>query len=465
MKLKKILAVVSIFAVLGVGIPCEKFNVLNDFTVLTSAETLENGLSYKVNKDGTGIEITDCDATVTSIEIPAEIDGLPVTSIKEGYYGQGVFSNCTLLTSVTIPESITSIGICAFDGCTSLTSITIPESVTNIGYYVFSNCSSLTEIIIPNSVTSIDSSAFDGCTSLTSITIPDSVTSIGDRAFSGCTSLKSITIPDSITSIGYDAFSGTPFLENQPTDVKYASKWVVDCDENITEIELKSDTVGIADGTFSRCEKITSITIPNSVISIGGYAFSGCTSLKSIIIPNSVTSIGNRAFLNCSSLTSVSIPDSVTSIGECVFFNTSLKEIQIPSSVIYLDYAFAGYYTVENFMFDMPRSEEPWTVNMSKRYDKVEDFTIYGYTGSIVEIYANVNGFNFVSIGTMPSEQPTGDIDSDGETTSNDALNILQIVANAGEFTEEQKAFADIDGNGEINSYDALLVLQMIVGL
>lgn len=105
------------------------------------------------------------------------IEGKPVTKI-----GTDAFAYCSL-TSITIPDSVTSIGEYAFDGCKSLASITIPDSVTYIGY-----------------------SAFDGCRSLASITIPDSVTHISQYAFNGCSSLKSITIPDSVISIAYNAF-------------------------------------------------------------------------------------------------------------------------------------------------------------------------------------------------------------------------------------------------------------------
>ena len=112
------------------------------------------------------------------------------------------------LISVTVPDSVTSIGVNAFNGCTGLTSITIPDSVTSIGSSTFFGCTSLTSIIIPDSVTSIDSSTFSGCTSLTSVTIGNSVTSIGQYAFFSCTGLTSIIIPDSVTSIDYYAFLG-----------------------------------------------------------------------------------------------------------------------------------------------------------------------------------------------------------------------------------------------------------------
>ena len=116
------------------------------------------------------------------------------------------FFNCLSLTSVTIGNSVTSIGDNAFSGCRGLMSITIPDGVTSIGNYAFSGCSSLTSITIPDNVTYIGSNAFSGCSGLTSVTIPDSVTSIGEYAFSGCSSLTSVTIGNSVTSIIDEAF-------------------------------------------------------------------------------------------------------------------------------------------------------------------------------------------------------------------------------------------------------------------
>ena len=141
------------------------------------------------------------------------------------------FEGCSGLTSITIPNSVTSIGQGAFHGCSGLTSINIPNSVTSIGSGAFYDCSSLTSVTIPNSVTSIRNSAFFGCSSLTSITIPNSVTSIGNWAFWNCSGLTSVTIPNSVTSIG--------------------------------------------DYAFQICKGLTSVTIPKSVTSIGDEAFDG----------------------------------------------------------------------------------------------------------------------------------------------------------------------------------------------
>ena len=128
---------------------------------------------------------------------------------KTGYdYGYSPFCKNKTLKSVTIGNSVTSIGDYAFYYCTGLTSVTIPNSVTSIGYGAFYDCSGLTSITIPEGVTSIGNNAFSFCSGLTSITIPNSVTSIGNWAFSNCINLESVTIGNSVTSIGDYAFNG-----------------------------------------------------------------------------------------------------------------------------------------------------------------------------------------------------------------------------------------------------------------
>ena len=230
-------------------------------------------------------------SVLASITIPNS-----VTSI-----GGGAFSGCSSLTSVTIPNSVTSIGNDAFYGCSSLTSVAIPSSVTSIGESAFEGCSSLTSVIIPNGVTNIDG-VFYGCSSLTSVTIPNSITSIGGYTFYGCSSLTSITIPISVTSIGIGAFDGC---------------------SSLTSVAIPSSVTSIEKRTFRGCSSLTSVTIPNSITSIGESAFEGCSSLTSVTIPESVRSIGNSAFSGCSSLTSITIPNSIRSIGDWAFRDCS----------------------------------------------------------------------------------------------------------------------------------------------
>ena len=121
------------------------------------------------------------------------------------------YQRCSNLTSVTIGNSVTTIGERAFYN-TGLTSVNIPNSVTTIEDYAFSGCRDLTSVTIPNSVTTIGSGAFQGCSALTSVTIPNGVTSIGSSTFCDCTSLTSVTIPASIETIGENAFSNDKAL-------------------------------------------------------------------------------------------------------------------------------------------------------------------------------------------------------------------------------------------------------------
>ena len=271
--------------------------------------------TYEISADGKSYTITGIGSILsTDIVIPSTYNGLPVTAI-----GNGAFSGyyTIIKMSVTIPDSVVSIGIGAFRNCTWLESITIPDSVTEIGYDTFRGCSSLTSITIPDGVTEIGSSAFSGCTALTSITIPDGVTEIGSSAFSGCTALTSVTIPDSVTSIGVNAFSDCPLKYNTYDNALYLGS------ENNPYVALIKPVN----------QDITNCQINNETKVVGGCAFEGCTALISITIPDSVTSIGNGAFNGCSSLESVTIPDSVTSIGYGAFGDcTSLKTVYYAGS-------------------------------------------------------------------------------------------------------------------------------------
>ena len=241
------------------------------------------------------------------------------------------FSSCSGLTSVTIPNSVTSIGDRAFYWCDGLTSVTIGNSVESIGNYAFEWCSGLTSVTIPNSVTTIGIGTFSHCHGLTSVTIPNSVTSIGSYAFENCP-IASIIIPSSVVNIGMDVFRSCEKLPVE-NNVRYADKWAVGVtDKSLKTYVLKDNTVAIV-GTFDGCTNLTSVTIPNSVTSISG-GFSGCSGLTSVTIPNSVTSIEGQAFYGCSGLTSVTIPNSVTSIGEFAFWGCSgLTSVTIPNSV------------------------------------------------------------------------------------------------------------------------------------
>ena len=228
--------------------------------------------------------------------------------------GYSVFKGCSVLTSVTIPSSVTSIDAWAFDGCSGLTSLIIPSSVTSIERSAFKDCSGLTSLTIPSSVTEIGKSVFEGCSGLTSLTIPSSVTEIGESAFEGCSGLTSLTIPSSVTEIGESAFKGC---------------------SGLTSLIIPSSVTSIGSYVFENCSGLTSITIPSSVTEIGGAAFKGCSSLINLYykIDEKIETYlryghlyinvkcGIEYYLNDKKITSVAIPSTITKLGEYAFQN------------------------------------------------------------------------------------------------------------------------------------------------
>ena len=190
----------------------------------------------------------------------------------------------------------------------------INEQTKIISYGVFENCSRLGSITIPNSVTSIGSDAFRYCSSLTSVTFGENskLESIGSDAFSWCDSLTSVHISD------IAAWCNISFGDSYSNPLKYARNLYLN-GNLVTELVIPDGVTSIGDYAFFGCTSLTSVTIPDSVTSIGSSAFAYCDSLTSVVIPDSVTSIGDCAFSDCSSLTSVTIGDSVESIGSDAF--------------------------------------------------------------------------------------------------------------------------------------------------
>lgn len=256
---------------------------MNIVTNLTLTGNI-NAQDFKFMRDGIN-NLAVLDINAVTIKVYTGNGGTSSSNITT-YPANEIPANAlqsTSVTSVIIPNSVTSIGAYAYYNCRNLTSITIGNSVLIIGSRAFAGCG-LTSLTIPNSVTTLEGQAFGSCSRLISVTFGNSVTSIGSFAFEGCVSLTSIAIPNSVTHIGNFAFQNCSRLKS---------------------ITIPNAVTTIGDETFSGCSGLTSITIPNSVTSIGYLAFMDCTSLTSVTIPNSVTTIGSFAFSGCTRLTSI----------------------------------------------------------------------------------------------------------------------------------------------------------------
>ncbi len=297
----------------------------------------------------------------TVVVIPDTIDGLPVKMVS-GFAFEDV-------TSVTVPNGVTTIGFCAFSNCGSLTEVNLPDSLIVIEDQSFWECTSLTEIVIPSGTKYINAQAFLGTpwydaltdefvivgdgvlfkyngndaevkipkgvryvsgfaynlnterTPITKVTLPDGVAIIGDSAFSECYDLEEINIPDSVKCVENGAFAFCSALK---------------------EATLPDTVVKIGRDAFAKCVALSSFSVPESVTVIPDQMLYGCRSLTSVTIPNGVTSIGTSAFDGCSGLTSLTIPNNVTSIGFYAFSGCDSLTLTCTAG------SYAETYAVEN---------------------------------------------------------------------------------------------------------------------
>ncbi|MDE7453893.1 MAG: leucine-rich repeat domain-containing protein [Clostridia bacterium] len=206
------------------------------------------------------------------------------------------------ITSVTIPETVNSIGAFAFCECENLAEVSISRSspVSEIKAMTFKGCKALTTFRIPDGVTRIGNSAFGGCTSLGFIGFNENLTSTDDYAFSGCTSLTDAVIPNRrALSLGMRTFSGCTAL---------------------AYVDIRGGVTSIDRGAFEDCTSLKTVSIPSADGGIGESAFNGCTALSEIVIPSGVTGINAGAFAYCKSLRKITLPPSLGGIGDSAFF-------------------------------------------------------------------------------------------------------------------------------------------------
>lgn len=354
---KKLVSLTAIIAVLTVPI-----------FAFESAAAQEEIFEYEA-QDGE-VTITSCDETAAGdVEIPAFFEDLPVTAIADG-----AFENCFLLESVTIPDSVVTIGERAFSYIGSdseyynLDNLIIRCSEDSYAeayaeangfkftfietdeenpylYYILNSEVTLTgykgelddTLFIPKEiggypVISIAGYAFEGNADIKSLLLPETLKSIGPCAFKGCESLEEVAVTASVETIGNFAFAGCNALKAYKVDSDSQSFRgdSLGALYNKDQTELISCPAGIESQTF---------TVPDSVTDIGEYAFSQCINLVEITLPESVKSIGTKAFENCAAVTEFTLPDSVESVSDFAFVGcVTLENLIVGSSVKSIGY-------------------------------------------------------------------------------------------------------------------------------
>lgn len=379
----------------------ERFAIENDIPYAYIGETemfshSEDGFTYLV-KDGQA-KIYEYIGEDTSIVIPTEVDGYPVTALANNLFRKSDVESIKIeaqimklpercfeyskLKTIVMPDSLTSINEFCF-ASSELTEIDIPDSVSYIGQNAFLGCKSIECIVIPASMYQIGESAFNLCKGLTRVVFHDNVNYIGSYAFANCSHLKSIEIPDSVDSIGVGVFDYCESLEN---------------------VVLPDSFDTIPEGTFRGCSSLKVINWPAELTSIGSWAFAYCDSLESVEFPSTLRIISTRAFTDCFSLSDVNLNEGLTAIYSDTFSACKpLASIVIPSSVTMIG------TDVFNF------SSSP--------------FIIYGEIGSYAEQYASEHDIIFAEIGSEAAVFT----DDSGLVYSIDADNQITILTYEGE--------------------------------
>lgn len=307
---------------------------------------------------------------VTAIPAHVEYEGEQYTVVEIGYLS---FSEVKGITSITIPEtvttiagaafwesslseitiptSVTTIGESAFEN-TNLTEIVIPESVISLGDDVLSLCASLESVTLNNNPTAIPARMVSGCTSLAGMTIPATVTKIGEFAFSECAALEDISLPSGVTEIGRFAFAYTPELKLLPLPETVTSVGHgVFYQSGIEEASLPEAITVIPDGMYQCCASLREFEISNTVTEIEQEAFYWCFALDKITFGENVATIGNKAFMGDKALTSVTSLNTEPPVGAA--FDSEVYEnaiLYVPNAALEAYKAADGWKEFNNII-------------------------------------------------------------------------------------------------------------------
>ena len=337
-----------------------------------------DGIDYQFNPSTETYTVAGESSSTSEVAFLAMVDGYPVTSIAESVF------ETSLLTSLSMPWTITEIGKGAFRSCRYLEHVTLSPSITEIPNNCFAGCGVLEECVVPEGVTTIGESAFEGCSSLTSLILPSTITTVNARCFAIASNSCVITCyaatppnADQLTFTGYkgkvevpaasvDAYKAAPGWSTVASKIEAipTPEWPVTLDGVTYNLTPDSGTASVTGFTnsskqcnvtiqkmvqglpvtsidadaFSNCSGLESVYIPETVKSIGRSAFKGCSKLSSVSIEGEgLETIGNQAFMECSSLTEITIPRSVTAIDQNVFSGCiRLENVTLPETITYI---------------------------------------------------------------------------------------------------------------------------------
>lgn len=399
----------------------------------------KNYLSYGGNlytKDKTVLLARPLGKTNTSFTVPSFVKRI-------GY--MAFMCSSSYLSEVIISEGVEEIGQSAFQGCTSMKTCKLPSTLKKFEEKAFTACYELRQINVPDGITALPDSLFSYCNMLESVTLSKNLTSIGADVFKSCDSLKNIELPNGLQSIGEKAFyyGGITKIKIPDTVTIIGEHAFYGCTE-LTSVTLSNSMEKIEYYLFAE-SGISEITIPDSVTCIDTYAFLNCSKLSKVTLSKNLKSIYSGAFSNCTSLKSITLPDGIEYIGWGAFNNCGLKSVKIPLSVITMfddAFGFIDYAT------------------------KLDDFTYYGYSGTVADKVAKTNGFKFVSMG----EFLLGDNDLNNQIDIKDVTTLQRILTDV--FTLDnlrrntlKRNLADVNGDGYINIKDATEIQKYIAGI
>ena len=309
--------------------------------------------------------------------------------------------------NLVVPSTVTNNGItytvvscdCAFGGCTGLTTVVLPNTITSLGYNMFYGCSSLTSVTLPNGLTSIRSHAFNGCAALTTVDIPSTVEYIYDYAFSWCPLLE-VTLPSNLRFIGNSAFYADSSLTSIviPDSVTTISKWAFGECTYLQMMQMGSSVQVIDTLAFYSTRALTSVLLPESLRKIGIRAFLG-SGLTNVTIPNGVALVSDQAFAWCESLATVNWNAERCSIGDSVFvYCAPQATLNIGTDASYISksgFRNASFTTLNYSARDLRSADVSFyfTRTWNNYYDEWD--TVWHYDSVIVD---NVNSSNLLLI-------------------------------------------------------------------